>query len=477
MELRDYIRTVRKGWILIVAVVLAGGAAGVAFSLLATPKYDASTQLYVSVQPSDSATANDLVQGSSAAQRKVKSYVDVVTSSRVLQPVVDDLQLDFSAGQLRGMITAESQNNTVLLTITVRDVQAQRAAQIANAVGARFADVVNELERPEAGGPSSVKIATIEPAGTPQSQSSPRTTQNIVFGLLIGLLIGTGAVVFRSSIDTRIYSNLDIESLSKAPVLGNIGFNPDAKERPLVVSTDPMSPRAEAFRSLRTNLQFVNLGSSKRCFVITSSLPGEGKTTTTSNLGVALSETGASVVMVDGDLRLPRLAETMGLEGAVGLTDVLIGRTNIADVLQPWGGRSLFVLPAGRIPPNPSELLGSRAMTGVIEALTESFDYVLIDAPPLLPVTDAAVISKQAGGTLLVAASGRTRKADFLEAARKLDSAGSALLGAILTMTPEKGPDAYGYGSYGAYGQDRGRVEVSNGVKQGEHHLNAAGNH
>lgn len=428
------------------------------------------------MQPSDTATANDLVQGSSAAQRKVKSYVDVVKSSRVLQPVADDLELDLSPGQLRGMITAESQNNTVLMTITVRDVQAQRAAQIANAVGARFADVVNELERPEAGGPSSVKIATIEPAGAPQSPSSPLTTQNVAFGLLIGLVIGTGAIVFRSSLDTHIYSNLDLESSSKAPVLGNISFNHDAKERPLVVSTDPRSPRAEAFRSLRTNLQFVNLDSSKRCFVITSSMPGEGKTTITSNLGVALSETGASVVMVDGDLRLPRLAETMGLEGAVGLTDVLIGRADIADVLQPWGGRSLFVLPAGRIPPNPSELLGSRAMTGVIDALTESFDYVLIDAPPLLPVTDAAVISKQAGGALLVAASGRTRKAELDNAVRKLDAVRSALLGAILTMTPEKGPEAYGYGRYGAYVSEDRRVEVANVSKQGEHHPNAAGN-
>nr|BFF16221.1 hypothetical protein GCM10025699_75240 [Microbacterium flavescens] len=173
---------------------------------------------------------------------------------------------------------------------------------------------------------------------------------NIALGFIVGLALGVGAAVLRSTLDTRIHGSHDVELVTDAPILGGISYDPGAKKQPLIVHADPRSPRAESFRSLRTNLQFVNLESTSRCFVMTSSLPGEGKTTTTSNLAIALAETGATVAVIDGDLRLPRLANTMGLEGAVGLTDVLIGRADLQDVLQPWGRGTLYVLPAGRIP-------------------------------------------------------------------------------------------------------------------------------
>ena len=147
MELRDYIRILRKGWILIVAITLAGIAAGALASILATPKYVSSTQLFVSVQSSDASNASDLVQGSSAAQQKVRSYVSVVTSPSVLTPVIEDLGLDMTSSELAGQVSAESPANTVLIDITVEDTDAQRAAAIADAVGTSFSDVVaNDLE-------------------------------------------------------------------------------------------------------------------------------------------------------------------------------------------------------------------------------------------------------------------------------------------------------------------------------------------
>lgn len=462
MELRDYIRILRKGWMLIVAVTLVGVAAGALATIVSSPKYVSSTQLFVSVQSSEASSATDLVQGSSAAQQKVRSYISVVTSRSVLEPVIEELGLDMSTSELAEEITAETPVNTVLIDIAVRDEDPDRAAAIANAVGSNFSTVVvDELESPEGGGPSLVKIAPIEPAVAAGAPSSPRPALNLALGLLVGLALGVGAAVLRSTLDTRIHGAHDVEHVTTVPILGGISFDPTAKKRPLIVHVDPRSPRAESFRSLRTNLQFVNLDSTSRCFVMTSSLPGEGKTTTTSNLAIALAETGASVAVVDGDLRLPRLADTMGLEGAAGLTDVLIGRADLQDVLQPWGRGNLFVLPAGRIPPNPSELLGSKAMVSLIEALTSNFDYVLIDAPPLLPVTDAAILSKLTGGAMVVAAAGRTSKNELQSALRTLDHIGGRVLGVILTMLPTKGPDAYGYGNYGAYyGMEQDKVEV-----------------
>ena len=469
MELRDYIRIVRKGWMIIVAVMLVGVAAAGLSTLAATPKYTASTQLFVSVQSSESSSASDLVQGSSAAQQKVRSYVDVVTSRSVLSPVIDELGLAVTPQQLADQINAETPTNTVLIDITVQDTDGERAAEIANAVGASFASVVvDELESPTGGGPSLVKIATVEPAISATTPSSPRPLINIALGLLAGLALGIGAAVLRSTLDTRIHGLDDIKTVTSAPILGGISFDPDAKRKPLVVHVDPRNPRAESFRSLRTNLQFVNLDAGSRSFVVTSSLPSEGKTTTTSNLAIALAESGASVVVVDGDLRLPRLAETMGLEGAAGLTDVLIGRADLEDVMQPWGRGRMFVLPAGQVPPNPSELLGSKAMVELLERLTTSFDYVVIDAPPLLPVTYASILSKLTGGALVVAAAGRTRRTELESALRNLDHIGSTVLGIVLTMLPTKGPDSYGYGNYGHYyGMDQDDVQSSTSTPQG----------
>jgi len=254
--------------------------------------------------------------------------------------------------------------------------------------------------------------------------------------------------VLRTVLDTRIHSLHDIATVTEAPVLGGIAFDPDAKARPLIVHADPRNPRAESFRSLRTNVQFLNVEGGSSRYVVTSSGPGEGKSTTTANLAISLAETGARVALIDGDLRLPKVADYMGIEGAVGLTDVLIGRVELVDAMQKWGRGNLFVLPAGRIPPNPAELLGSTAMDRVLAALSEHFDYVLIDSPPLLLVTDAAVLTKKATGALLVTASGATKRPELQGAVSSLDRAGADLLGIVVTMLPTKGPDSYGYGTY-----------------------------
>src|SRR5699024_2401851 len=176
-----------------------------------------------------------------------------------------------------------------------------------------------------------------------------------------------------------------------------------------IVHDDPRSPRTEAFRTTRTNLQFFASNDHARVFVVSSAAPGEGKSHVVANLAVALAETGARVALVEADLRRPRLAQVMGIEGAAGLSDVLIARAPLEDVLQPWGPGNLVVLPAGQIPPNPAELLGSKKMRELLDMLRETADYVLIDAPPVLPVTDAAILTNYASGSLLVSSIGQTR--------------------------------------------------------------------
>lgn len=453
MELTEFIRLLRRGWMLLLTATLLGLLAGSVSSLLSTKTYDSTTSLYVSVQTPGDNSAVDLSQGSSAAQAKVRSYVQIVSSSDVLDPVIKELRLSESSTALAGRVSALSKPNTVNIEITVSDTDPVRAAALADAVAKSFSSVVAEkLEAPTVGSTSPVRITTFQKAVVPTAPSSPNVPVNVALGLFCGLLAGLAATLLRHTLDTRIHGANDIAPITATPVIGGIGFDPEAAKHPLIVHVDPRSPRAESFRALRTNLNFIDPGATRRSYVVTSAMPSEGKSTTTANLAIALAESGASVALVDADLRRPRTAEIMGIEGAIGLTDVLIGEIEMSDAVQPWGSRgNLVVLPAGRVPPNPSELLGSRAMTAALDDLSAQYDFVLIDAPPLLPVTDAAVLSKIVSGTLLVVSATSSKRGQLREAVASLEHIGSRALGIIMTKLPTKGPNGYGYATYTDY--------------------------
>lgn len=457
MELRDYLRILHKYWILITTVTLIGVMVGALISILSTPTYQASTKMYVSVRGEGQGVV-DLVQGSSLARQSVSTYAAVATTDSVLSPVVKDLNLEMSSGTLATQIQATAPANQSLIILTVNGSDPKQTAEIANAVGSSLKKVVEkDLEASTVkGNPSLVSLNTVQPAVTPVTPISPRVPFNVVLGGLLGLLVGVAIAILKFTLDTRIHSLHDVEQVTDAPMLGGITYDADAVKRPLIVHSDPRSPRAESFRTLRTNLQFLSVSDSEQhkshTFVISSAGAGEGKSTTSANLALALAETGLRVLLIDADLRLPAISKYMGIEGAVGLTDILIGNVEVADVLQRWGKDELYVLPAGKIPPNPSELLGSRAMDELLELAGEYFDYIILDSPPILLVTDAAVIGKRTDGVLLVAASAATRKQSLAGAVNSLQTAGSKLRGVVMTMLPTKGPDSYAYGSYGSYG-------------------------
>jgi capsular exopolysaccharide synthesis family protein len=271
------------------------------------------------------------------------------------------------------------------------------------------------------------------------------------------LALGIAAAWLWSLLDTRVHSAEDLRNVTGAPLIGTLPFDPDASKRPLVVHEEPHSPAAEEYRGLRTNIVFTNVGGKGECLVISSANPGEGKSTTVANLAIVLADSGARVVLVDCDFRRPSVARYMRIEGGVGLSDILVGRAQPVDVLQRWGADNLYILPAGRTPPNPSELLGSALMKDLIAFLLKSFDYVLLDSPPLLVATDATVLSKIADGVILVASHETTRRHALAASVNALTMVDSRLLGTVLTKVPPKRVGGYRSGySYGGYGYGYG---------------------
>ncbi|SMQ58444.1 polysaccharide biosynthesis tyrosine autokinase [Agreia sp. VKM Ac-1783] len=455
MELRDYARILQKSWVLIAVLLFVGIGAAAGFSILQTPKYSSSAKVFVST--SGGSSVSDLQQGNTFSQQRVKTYADLATTPIVLLPVIAELGLDLSSADLAAMVTATAPLNTTLIEIGVTNVDPALASQIATAVSESLTKVVEKIETPADTGSttSPVKLTLVQHAEVPQVPVSPNIPLNIALGGLVGLVLGIAIAVLREASDNRIRSERDVEAITDAPILGGIVFDSKAAERPLIVHDDPRSPRAESFRTLRTNLQYLDVGRESRSFVITSSIQSEGKSTSAVNLAIALADAGSRVLLVDADLRRPKIHEYLGLEGAVGLTDLLIGRAEPEDVIQPWGQRDLFVLPAGTIPPNPSELLGSDALLKLVSEFNRAFDVVLFDSAPLLPVTDAAILARTVGGTIVVCAAGRTHKNQLRGAFTALANVDAPVSGVVLTMLPTKGPDAYGHGRYG-YGYTYG---------------------
>lgn len=446
LELSDYLRILRRNWLTIVACSLLGLAIAATVSILVRPTYTAETKLFVAIQSSGS--ISDLQQGNTFSQARVKSYVETISTPSVLQPAIESLGLEVSPAELSKHIKASADLNSVIISITATDTSAVQAAAIGKAVAESLVAAIDEIETPTKGGVSPVRLTVVTPATAPTTPSSPNTRLNLTIGLMAGLASGILFSVLRTSLDTRVRGEADVRRATDAPILGGISFDGDATKKPLLTQAAAQSPRAESFRQIRTNLQFAHVSHESKALLVTSSLPGEGKTTTATNLAIAMAQAGQSVVLVDADLRRPRVDDYLGLERNAGLTTALVGTADVTDLLQRWGDDDLYVLTSGQIPPNPSELLGSLSMKKLIVRLEGEFDAVIIDAPPLLPVTDAAVLAQQVGGVVLVTGASKVKLPDLQKSLAALKMVEADLLGVVLNLLPAKGPDAYNYYSY-----------------------------
>ena len=449
MELRDYLRVLRKGWAVILAVVIVGLAVGVGLTLATKKVYQASVQIFVGTAANSDPSA--LNGTNNYITQRVQSYISIANSPQVTGPVIKELQLQLTDQQLADKISADAPTGRVLINIHVNDHSPTLAARLANAVADEFNIVIPSTEQPDAQGNPPVKLTVIHPATIPSNPISPKKIINIGLGLAVGLILGVAFVLVREVLDNTVKGPEDFEPLG-VPVFGHIPLDKRTSDSPIAFRDDPHSARSEAFRHIRTNLQFVNPDNPPRIIAVSSAVPGEGKTTTAMNLAAALAEAGARVCLVEADLRRPTVAGELGLVGDVGFTTVVIGKAPVESVLQN-AGRNLAVLTSGPIPPNPSELLLSKHAKQVIFDIAAKVDFTIIDTPPLLPVTDGAELATVADGMILVHRAGKTTRDQALRAMEALDKVGKKPIGVVLNMiTRQGGKYDYEYGySYAAY--------------------------
>lgn len=462
MELADYLRILRKYWISILLVTVGGVAVAGGASMLMKPVFTASASIFFTVHTTG--TAGELNQGSTYAANQVKSYAQLATTPMVLDPVIAKLGLDTTSAKLGEHITAAAPTSTAIINIDVTGYDPDETALISNTVAQQLILAVDELSPQTQDGTKAVRATIVAPASVPTQWTSPRVTLNLALGALIGLMLGLGQAVLRSRLDTRIRTVDDVADVTDRSVVGAILYDPDAAEHPLIFQADPHSPRAEAYRRLRTNLQFLELGGRRRSIVLTSSVEGEGKTTTSINIASTLADAGDSVLLIDGDLRRPKVADYLNLEGSVGLSTVIIGKATLTEVAQPVGQGNLHVLPSGQVPPNPSELLGSESMRRLLNEATDRYDTVIIDSPPLLPVTDAALLSRLVGGALVVVGSGTVHKPELDGALESLEAVEANVLGLVLNGVRREEVGHYRYHHY--YAGDRPQLKMDDSVRR-----------
>lgn len=449
MELRSYLLALRKNWWVLLLLAVVGITGGLVAHQVTPVSYASQVTFYVSTPMPEGANPQSAGQ---FAESRVKSYVELLSSERLAAMVVQRSGVDLTPRQVAQRISAEAELNTVLVTATVTDHSGPRSLDLAEGVADTFGAMVDDLDNQ--GRSDAIVVINTVSGPTYLGAVAPSLVKYAGLGLAIGLVSGVGLALLREVLDNTVRTAELASALVGAPVIGSIAFDKSSRKEPLILGDKTVSTRAEAFRQLRTNLQFVDLAEPVQVVLITSSVPGEGKSTTAVNLALTFVEAGQRVLIIEGDLRRPQVADYLGLERNVGLTNVLVGQFEADEVVQEWGRDGLHFLASGPIPPNPSELLGSQRMADLVAELRPQYDKIIIDAAPLLPVTDAAVTSPLADGVVFVVRHGSTTRQQVSNATKSLENINARVLGAVINMrTMNRGEqNQYGAGEY--YGDE-----------------------
>ena len=490
IDLRQYLALFwHWAWLIVLAALIAG-AASYFYSQRMTRIYQSLTTVLVNEAPATKQTDYSSVM---LSEQLTTTYAQMMNKDTVLTAVETQLGLAIPLTDLKAMITVTPVTSTQLITVTVQttdptlsaniantlatvfasqiqNIQMARFSQSENSLKSQLADLTTQIDTYQAQANAATtadekasfnalvtqyqqiyanlqqsyetvllseaqsvsSVVQIEPATPNLAPVKPKVMQNTLLAAVIGFLLAAGIIVAREALDDTIKTPDDISRKFKLSVLGVINHHTPEKDAP-ITQTEPRSPTAEAYRSLRTNVNYASVDNPLRIVMVTSAEPGEGKTTTACNLGVVLAQNGARVIIADCDLRHPRVHKYFGLSNRQGLSTLLTQADEVLDgKLQKTAIENLMVLTTGSLPPNPAELMGSQKMQRVLASMRTESDFILVDTPPVLAVTDAAVLAPTLDGVLLVVRPGKTRASALRLTMEKLQQVNANVLGVIL---------------------------------------------
>jgi capsular exopolysaccharide synthesis family protein len=425
--------------------MLIGGVASYGISKTLTPIYRSTATLLVNqTQVPGTIAYNDIL----TSERLTSTYSKLIGQRPVLQEVVDRLDLPLDREQLAGMIDVTVVADTQLLRLSVENADPALASSIANTAASVFIEqnTQNKLSRPG-------DVSIVEAATKPSAPVKPNVMVNTLLAAAIGLFLAAGIALLVEYLDDTVKSPEDLEANGLASLGGVSRFHrPKDPNENLVAGSESRRHFSEAYRVLRTNVQFSTIDKPGQTLLITSANPREGKSTTAANLALVTAQAGKKVVLVDSDLRRPSIHRFFGLSNGQGLTNLLLSpQSGINGCAQRTRFENLAVVTSGPLPPNPSELLASRRLDSVLDALKAQADVVIIDSPPILAVADASILASKVDGTMLVVDSSKTRAQALRRAKEALLKSKTHLLGAVLNKVRRRGGGGGNYYYYHYY--------------------------
>jgi capsular exopolysaccharide synthesis family protein len=506
---RVWMMIMQRIWIIIIGTVVIGGIVFI-ISKQSTPIYQATTSVLINEAPATKATDYTSIVTS---ERLAQTYAQLMLKQPVLEGVIEQLGIPLTAEQLRKKLDILPVRDTTLIDVKVEDTDPTRAALIANAIVAEFSKQNGDLQssryetmksslenqlsqlqtriqknnedlaaleinnenqgerdRLEANqaqyqqtyayllqsyeqvrlteAQSTSNIVQVEPATIPERPIRPRIFVNTMLACVVGFMLTVGLVFLIDALDDTLKKPEEIANQLGLPILGVIERH-EVEEGSPITATLPRTPVSEAFRSLRTNIQFASVDKPIHTLLVTSPSPAEGKSTIAVNLGVVLAHSGRKVIVVDGDLRRPRVHKVLGITNKTGLSDLFVQDSiHLSGIIQETSIENLFALTTGELPPNPSELLGTEKLELILEKIKEEFDSVIVDSPPVMAVTDSAILSPKVDGVLLVVKPGVTQMAVAKQCVELLQRGGAKLLGVVLNEVNLQGSRYYYYKGY-----------------------------
>lgn len=449
LDISYILQTIGHWFLLILLFVIIGGSAAIFYNYGAPIKYQSNTTLYV--EPG--VNANEVnYQGILTNQRMVQTYAEIIKSRTVINKVIEELNLDMTYKEFTENLTVNVSTDTQMITIYFKDTDKNLARDVANNLANVFIEDVKEKL-------NVTNISVIDEAIISKNPVEPKTILNCIIGIAGGLAVGLALAFLIESMDNKIKNHEDVKKYLKIKTLGIVPHNsidndiPDKKKvyvRPnevnIKILSDPTSVVSESIRMIRTNLNFMDL----KLINVTSTLPSEGKSEVISNLAVAFAMLDKKVLIVDCDLRKPKVHRNFGFLRKHGVSDIVLskGKLDFRDCVQKYTEKdvSIDILTAGSKISNPSELINSKGFSKLLNDLKEEYDLVLIDCPPISSLTDGVLVSKLADGTVYVIESDRTDYPVIQSCIEELRSNRAFILGAVLTkVNVKREKKLYGY--------------------------------